>query len=233
MSDDTHLRDAFEREADIHRETAARVLRKPAEEITADERSMAKMVNFGLAYGMSDFGLSSRAGISRQDAQEFINSYFAAYGGISRYMIHIRETAAELGYVSTLLGRKRQIPELRSSNRALKAAGERMAINMPIQGTAADIVKIAMIRLDEALRAGGFRARLLLSVHDELLVEAPRDEVDTLIPVMRSTMEGALPLSVALTVDVKVGNSWEGMTPVSRRDAILAEADEAPAGVEA
>ena len=233
VSDDTHLRDAFEREADIHRETAARVLRKPAEEITADERSMAKMVNFGLAYGMSDFGLSSRAGISRQDAQEFINSYFAAYGGISRYMIHIRETASELGYVSTLLGRKRQIPELRSSNRALKAAGERMAINMPIQGTAADIVKIAMIRLDEALRAGGFRSRLLLSVHDELLVEAPRDEVDRLIPVMRSTMEGALPLSVALTVDVKVGDSWEGMTPVSRRDAILAEADEAPAGIEA
>ena len=154
VSDDAHLRDAFEREADIHRETAARVLRKPPEEITADERSMAKMVNFGLAYGMSDFGLSSRAGISRQDAQEFINSYFAAYGGISRYMLHIRETASELGYVSTLLGRKRQIPELRSSNRALKAAGERMAINMPIQGTAADIVKIAMIRLDEALRAG-------------------------------------------------------------------------------
>jgi DNA polymerase-1 len=108
-----------------------------------------------------------------------------------------------------------------------------MAINMPIQGTAADIVKIAMIRLDEALRAGGFRSRLLLSVHDELLVEAPRDEVDRLVPVMRSTMEGALPLSVALTVDVKVGDSWEGMAPVSRRDAILAEADEAPAGVEA
>jgi DNA polymerase-1 len=232
VADDVHLRDAFERDADIHRETAARVLRKPAEEITADERSMAKMVNFGLAYGMSDFGLSSRAGISRQEAQEFINSYFAAYGGISRYMIHIRETASEQGYVATLLGRKRQIPELRSSNRALKAAGERMAINMPIQGTAADIVKIAMIRLDEALRAGGFRSRLLLSVHDELLVEAPRDEVDRLIPVMRETMEGALPLSVALTVDVKVGDSWEGMAPVSRRDAILAEADEAPAGVE-
>ena len=114
---------------------------------------MAKMVNFGLAYGMSDFGLSSRAGISRQDAQEFINSYFAAYGGISRYMIHIRETAPELGYVSTLLGRS---GGSRSCGRepGAQAAGERMAINMPIQGTAADIVKIAMIRLDEALRAG-------------------------------------------------------------------------------
>jgi DNA polymerase-1 len=233
VSGDEHLRDAFEREADIHRETAARVLRKPPEDVTADERSMAKMVNFGLAYGMSDFGLSTRAGISRQEAQEFINSYFAAYGGISRYMLHIRETAGEQGYVQTLLGRKRQIPELRSANRALKAAGERMAINMPIQGTAADIMKIAMIRTDRALRDGAFRARVVLSVHDELLIEAPRDEVDRLIPVLREAMEGALPLSVPLTVEVKVGDSWEGMRPVSRRDAVLAEADEAPAALQA
>ena len=232
VSDDVHLRDAFAREADIHRETAARVLRKAPEEVTADERSMAKMVNFGLAYGMSDFGLSTRAGISRQDAQEFINSYFAAYGGISRYMLHIRETAREQGYVATLLGRRRRIPELEARNPSLRAAGERMAINMPIQGTAADIVKIAMIRLDRALREGGFRARLLLSVHDELLLEAPRDEVDRLVPVLREAMEGALPLSVPLTVEAKVGDSWEGMTPVSRRDAVLAEAGEVPAAIE-
>jgi DNA polymerase-1 len=186
---------------------------------------MAKMVNFGLAYGMSDFGLSSRAGISQAEAREFIQGYFLAYGGIGRYMTHIRETAAEVGYVATLLGRRRRIPELTSSNGALRAAGERMAINMPIQGTAADIVKIAMIRMDRALREGGFRARLLLSVHDELLLEAPRTEVDRLIPVLREAMEGALPLSVALTVEVKRGDSWEGMTPVSRRDAVLAEAD--------
>ena len=120
---------------------------------------MAKMVNFGLAYGMSDFGLSSRAGISRQDAQEFINSYFAAYGGISRYMHHIRETAREQGYVATLLGRKRQIPELEARNPSLRAAGERMAINMPIQGTAADIVKIAMIRTRRGAAARGRSAR--------------------------------------------------------------------------
>ncbi len=235
VSGDEHLADAFAREADIHRETAARVLRKDPADVTSDERSMAKMVNFGLAYGMSDFGLSSRAGISRGDAQEFINSYFAAYGGISRYMVHIRETAREQGFVATLLGRRRRIPELSSSNGALRAAGERMAINMPIQGTAADIVKIAMIRLDRALRAEGFRARLLLSVHDELLLEAPRGEVERLVPVLRETMEGALPLSVPLTVEAKVGDSWEGMTPVSRRDAVLAEADstdEAPATVE-
>ena len=232
VSGDEHLADAFAREADIHRETAARVLHKAPEDVTGDERSMAKMVNFGLAYGMSDFGLSSRAGISRADAQEFINGYFAAYGGISRYMLHIRETARDLGYVSTLLGRRRRIPELSSSNGALRAAGERMAINMPIQGTAADIVKIAMIRMDRALREGSFAARLLLSVHDELLLEAPRGEVERLVPVLREAMEGALPLSVPLTVEAKAGDSWDGMTPVSRRDAALAEADEAPAGLE-
>jgi DNA polymerase-1 len=228
VSGDVHLRDAFAREADIHRETAARVLRKAPEEVTADERSMAKMVNFGLAYGMSDFGLSSRAGISRQEAQEFINSYFAAYSGISYYMMAIKDTARREGQVATLLGRKRRIPELEARNPSLRAAGERMAINMPIQGTAADIVKIAMIRLDQRLRDGGYRARLLLQVHDELLLEAPRKEVDRLIPVLRETMESALPLEVPLTVDVKVGDDWEGMRPVSRRDAALAEADEAP-----
>ena len=231
VSGDEHLAEAFSRGADIHRETAARVLNKAPEDVTGDERSMAKMVNFGLAYGMSDFGLSSRAGISRGDAQAFIASYFAAYGGISRYMHHIRETAKDLGYVATLLGRRRRIPELRSSNGALRAAGERMAINMPIQGTAADIVKIAMIRMDRALRDGGLEARLLLSVHDELLLEAPRGEVDRLLPVLREAMEGALPLSIPLTVEAKTGDSWDGMTPVSRGDAILAEAGEAQAGL--
>ncbi|HEY7522772.1 MAG TPA: DNA polymerase I [Candidatus Limnocylindrales bacterium] len=228
VSGDVHLREAFASEADIHRQTAARVLRKEPGDVTADERSMAKMVNFGLAYGMSDFGLSSRAGISRQEAQEFINSYFAAYSGISYYMMAITDTARREGQVATLLGRKRRIPELEARNPSLRAAGERMAINMPIQGTAADIVKIAMIRLDRRLHEEGLRSRLLLQVHDELLLETPRDEVDRLIPVLRETMESALPLDVPLTVDVKVGDDWEGMKPVSRRDAALAEADEAP-----
>jgi DNA polymerase I len=228
VAGDENLKEAFRRKADIHRETAARVLHKSPESITPDERSMAKMVNFGLAYGMSDFGLSSRAGISRQEAQEFINAYFAAYSGISYYMLHIKETARRQGFVSTLLGRKRQIPELHAANAALRGAGERMAINMPIQGTAADIVKIAMIRLADRLQAEGFKSRVLLQVHDELLIEAPLDEVDRLVPVLRETMEGALPLDVPLIVDVKVGRDWEGMTPVSRTDAILAEADEAP-----
>ncbi len=228
VSGDEHLKDAFARGADIHRETAARVLHKAPEDITKDERSMAKMVNFGLAYGMSDFGLASRANIPRKEAQEFINSYFAAYSGISYYMMAIKEQAKAQGFVETLLGRKRQIPELRASNPALRGAGERMAINMPIQGTAADIQKIAMIRVAERLAATGSRARLLLSVHDELLFEVPRDAVEPLAAIVRETMEGALPLSVPLVVDVKVGDDWESMTPLTRADEIAAEADEMP-----
>jgi DNA polymerase I len=228
VSGDEHLKDAFARGADIHRETAARVLGKAPEDITHGERSMAKMVNFGLAYGMSDFGLASRANIPRADAQSFINSYFAAYSGISYYMMEIKEQAKRQGWVETLLGRKRQIPELNASNPALRGAGERMAINMPIQGTAADIQKIAMIRVDERVRRAGLRARLLLSVHDELLFETPRDEIEPLAAIVRETMEGALPLSVPLIVDVKVGDDWESMTPLTRADEIAAEADELP-----
>ncbi len=226
VSGDEHLRDAFARGADLHRETAARVLHKDPADVTVGERSMAKMVNFGIAYGLSDFGLSNRANIPRAEAQEFIKTYFATYSGISYYMIGIKEQARRQGYVTTLLGRKRHIPELAARNPTLRAAGERMAINMPIQGTAADIVKIAMIRLDERLRAGGFKARPLLQVHDELLLEVPRDEVDRLVPVLRETMENALPLDVPLTVDIKVGDDWESMTPLTRVDAIAAEADE-------
>jgi DNA polymerase-1 len=236
VSGDEHLRDAFARGADIHRETAALVLHKAPEDVTHDERSMAKMVNFGLAYGMSDFGLSSRAGISRAEAKAFIDNYFATYSGISYYMLHIKELARQQGWVSTLLGRRRSIPELRMSNPALRGAGERMAINMPIQGTAADIIKIAMIRLPEKLREARvdgrpLRARVLLQVHDELVLEVPRDEVDTVVPIVRETMEGALKLDVPLTVDIKVGDDWESMKPLTREDAIYAELGEAPAEV--
>jgi DNA polymerase-1 len=216
VSGDVHLREAFERRADIHRETAARVLKKDPVAVTADERSMAKMVNFGLAYGMSDFGLSSRAGISREEAREFIDSYFAAYSGIAYYMIHIKDTAKQRGFVETLLGRRRWIPELEARNPSLRGAGERMAINMPIQGTAADIMKIAMIRLHDRLRRESSSARMLLSVHDEVLLEVPRSEVDALAPVVREVMEGALRLDVPLDVDVKVGDDWESMTVLPR-----------------
>ncbi len=216
VSGDEHLKAAFAEGKDIHRESAALVLRKDPADVTPDERSMAKMVNFGIAYGMSDYGLATRASIPRDQAREFIDRYFATYSGISYYMLHIKETARAKGYVSTLLGRRREIPELRSGNRSLAAAGERMAINMPIQGTAADIMKIAMIRVARRVADEGFRARLLLQVHDELLLEVPRDEVGRLVPVLRETMEGALALDVPLTVDVKVGDDWEAMTPLPR-----------------
>jgi DNA polymerase-1 len=215
VSGDVHLREAFERRADIHRETAARVLHKDPADVTADERSMAKMVNFGLAYGMSDFGLSSRANIPRAEAQTFINSYFAAYSGISYYMMHIKEIAREQGYVSTLFGRRRWIPELQARNQALRGAGERMAINMPIQGTAADIVKIAMNRLYARMVQEGSRARMLLQVHDELLLEVPRAEVGDVAPIVREEMENAVKLDVPLTVDVKAGDDWESLTPLA------------------
>ena len=211
VSGDVHLKEAFERRADIHRETAARVLKKDPAEVTADERSTAKMVNFGLAYGMSDFGLASRANIPRAEAQAFINSYFAAYSGISYYMMHIKEVAREQGYVSTLFGRRRWIPELSARNQALRGAGERMAINMPIQGTAADIVKIAMIRLYDRLLREGARARMLLQVHDELLLEVPRTDLAAIAPIVREEMEGAVKLDVPLTVDLKSGDDWESL----------------------
>ncbi len=216
VSGDEGLRAAFAAGEDIHRDSAARVLRKDPADVTPAERSMAKMVNFGIAYGMSDYGLASRASIPREEARAFIDRYFATYSGISYYMLHIKETARAQGYVTTLLGRRREISELRSTNRSLVAAGERMAINMPIQGTAADIMKIAMIRVAGRLRAEGFRARLLLQVHDELLLEVPRDEVERLVPAVRETMEEALRLDVPLTVDVKIGADWEAMTPAPR-----------------
>ena len=214
VSGDAHLREAFEQRTDIHRQTAARVLKKDPAEVTADERSMAKMVNFGLAYGMSDYGLATRAGIPREEAREFIESYFGAYSGIAYYMLHMRELAREQGYVETLLGRRRSIPELQSHNAQLRSAGERMAINMPIQGTAADIMKIALIRLHERLGAERSSARMLLSVHDEVLLEVPRGEVGGLAPIVREVMEGALKLDVPLDVDIKVGSDWESMTPL-------------------
>ncbi|CAN5760344.1 hypothetical protein BH24CHL6_BH24CHL6_12820 [soil metagenome] len=216
VSGDVHLREAFDRRADIHRETAARVLGKDAADVTPAERSMAKMVNFGLAYGMSDWGLASRANIARESAREFIDSYFAAYSGIAYYMIHIKDLAKQQGYVETLLGRRRWIPELEARNSALRGAGERMAINMPIQGTAADIMKIAMIRLHEHLRRVGSGARMLLSVHDEVLFEVPREELQLLGPAVREIMEGALTLDVPLDVDLKTGDDWESMTPIPR-----------------
>jgi len=214
---DEHLIAAFAAGEDIHRATAARVLGKPAADVDADERAMAKMVNFGIAYGMGDFGLATRAGISRDAAKSFIAGYFERYPGIRRYIDTIKEEARTNGSVTTQLGRRRPIPELRAGNPALRAAGERAAINHPIQGTAADVIKIAMIRLAPRLAAAGLKARLVLQVHDELLLEVPNGEVDRLVPLLIETMEGALALDVPLTVEVKLGPRWDEMKPWSAR----------------
>jgi DNA polymerase-1 len=211
VSGDAGLKSAFAAGEDIHRSTAARVLGIPPDEVTAEQRSMAKMVNFGVAYGMSDFGLAERLHIDRETARQFIADYFAAYEGIRRYTIEIRILARDQGYVTTLLGRRRYLPELTARNAALRAAGERMAINMPIQGTAADGIKLAMVRLDAAMRERRLQSRMLLQVHDELVFETDADERDELAALAASTMEGALPLDVPLTVDLKVGTDWDRM----------------------
>ncbi|MEY4388751.1 MAG: polymerase [Chloroflexota bacterium] len=208
---DPFLIAAFAAGEDIHRATAARVLDKQPAAVDEGERAMAKMVNFGIAYGMGDFGLATRAGISREAAKGFIAGYFERYPGIKRYIDAIKEEARAAGAVTTQLGRRRPIPELRAANPALRAAGERAAINHPIQGTAADIIKIAMIRLAPRLAEVGLAARLILQVHDELLLEAPDAEVDRLVPLLRETMEGALALDVPLTVEVKTGRRWDDL----------------------
>ncbi len=211
VSGDAGLKADFAAHADIHRAAAGRVLGIPPEEVTREQRSMAKMVNYGIAYGMSDFGLADRLKISREEAHAFIANYFGAYEGIRRYTVQIKILARDQGFVSTLLGRRRYLPELTARNSALRAAGERMAINMPIQGTAADGMKIAMVRLDAALRERGLRARMLLQVHDELVFETDADELPTLATLATEVMEAALPLDVPLTVDLKVGENWEEM----------------------
>ncbi|MGH2463266.1 MAG: DNA polymerase I, partial [Candidatus Limnocylindria bacterium] len=211
VSGDPGLKAAFADGEDIHRSTAARVLGIAPEEVTAEQRSIAKMVNFGVAYGMSDFGLAERLHIDRETARKFITDYFAAYEGIRRYTVEIRFLARDQGYVTTLLGRRRYLPELTARNSALRAAGERMAINMPIQGTAADGIKIAMVRVDAAMRERGMRSRMLLQVHDELVFETDAEELQALAVLAATTMEGALPLDVPLTVDLKVGTDWDRM----------------------
>ena len=219
VSGDPGLRADFSAHEDIHLAAAARVLGLAPDEVGPKERSVAKMINYGIAYGLSDFGLADRLKIPREEAQKFIADYFAAYEGIRRYTVEMKILARDQGFVSTLLGRRRYLPELSARNGALRAAGERMAINMPIQGTAADGMKIAMVRLDEALRESGLRSRMLLQVHDELVFETDEEELPVLAGMAKEMMESALPLDVPLEVDLKVGTNWEAMDRYERSDA--------------
>jgi DNA polymerase-1 len=214
VTQDPGLLDAFRRHEDIHTRTASIVCGVPAEQVTRDMRRNAKVVNFGLVYGLSEFGLSRDTGMSREDAAAFIQSYFAHFSSVTQWLEQTRNHAREWGFVQTIFGRRRYIPDIRAANRGIRQAAERMAVNMPIQGAAADIMKYAMIRVDRALRESGLQARLLLQVHDELVLEAPRAELDALVALLRSAMGGAASISVPLDVDVKVGHNWSAMTPL-------------------
>ena len=171
-------------------------------------RRSAKAVNFGIVYGISDFSLAADIGVSRAQAKQYIDSYFETYPGIRRYLDEVVAQAKERGYVTTLLGRRRYLPELTSSNYNQRSFGERAAMNTPIQGTAADIIKLAMVRVRNRLKSEGFAARLVLQVHDELIVECPEQEADAAAKLLEQEMMNAMTLRVPLTVEVKKGASW-------------------------
>jgi DNA polymerase-1 len=214
ITQDPGLLDAFRRGEDIHTRTASIVYGVSPELVTRDMRRNAKVVNFGLVYGLSEFGLSRDTGMSREDAAAFIQTYFSRFASVTQWLEQTREHVRKWGFVQTTLGRRRYIPDVLAANRGIRQAAERMAVNMPIQGTAADIMKLAMIRVDDMLHESDMQSHQLLQVHDELVIEAPRVEVDALVPLLREAMGGAAELSVPLDVDVKVGHNWSAMTPL-------------------
>lgn len=208
MSDDENLINAYKEAKDIHQSTASLVFNVPLDEVTKEQRSNAKAVNFGIVYGISSFGLSQDLSISRKEADKYIKDYFVSYPGVKKYLDDAVESAKEKGYSVTLFGRRRPIPELKSGNFMQKSFGERVAMNAPIQGTAADIMKIAMINVDKALKEQNLKSKIVLQVHDELLVEAYKDEVEQVKQILVDNMKNAADLRVALEVEVEVGNNW-------------------------
>ena len=199
---------AFRSGEDFHTVTAARVFGVAPGEVTHEMRRRAKAVNFGIVYGISDFSLSQDLGVTRAEARAYMEKYFETYSGVRAYMSGVVEQARKDGYVSTLMGRRRWLPELKSSNFNLRSFGERVALNMPIQGTAADIIKLAMIRVRDRLRAEGLAARLVLQVHDELIVECPEEEAAAVKRLLTEEMESAAALAVPLTAEAHAGRSW-------------------------
>lgn len=209
LSNDASLQKAFAEGLDIHSATAAEVWGLALEGVTPDIRNNAKAINFGLIYGMSAFGLAKQLGITRYQAQDYIDTYFERYPGVQEYMDNTRKLAHEQGYVETLFGRRLYLPEINSRNGMRRQAAERTAINAPMQGTAADIIKRAMITVDAWLQESGLPARMVMQVHDELVFEVEEDAVDTLVAELRKQMEAAASLSVPLVVDTGVGNNWD------------------------
>ncbi len=208
MSGDETMIHAFRMGQDIHARTASEVYGVPLEQVTSQMRSACKAVNFGIVYGISEFTLAKNIGVSRYEARDFIDRYFERYPGVKAYMDGAVKKGHEQGYVTTLMGRRRYLPELMSSNYAVRSFGERCAMNSPIQGTAADIIKLAMIAVDKALADGGFEAKLILQVHDELIVEAPEAEVEAVRDLLRRCMEDVMRLSVPLRTDISIGGDW-------------------------
>lgn len=208
MSQDEKMLEAFLQDEDIHTSTAANVFRVATEEVTSLMRRQAKAVNFGIIYGISDYGLSQNLGISRKEAQTFIDTYFEQFPGVKKFMDAAIEIAREHGYVETMLKRRRNIPDIHSRNFNLRGFAERTAINTPIQGTAADIIKKAMIDVDLALRSSGLKSKLLLQVHDELILEGPKEEMDALEALVKGAMEQTVKLDVPLRADGSFGETW-------------------------
>jgi len=212
ITHDPGLLDAFARNEDIHAATSARLFHVPLDQVTSEMRRLGKAMNFGIAYGITDFGVAARTGLSHTEARELINNYFTQFAGVKKYIEDTKQAARTRGYVQTLLGRRRYFPELLNAARgnvAARNAAEREAINMPIQGSAADLIKIAMLRLHREFSARHLRARMTLQVHDELVFECPDDELSIVVPLVREIMENAYALESKLKVDVAVGQNWD------------------------
>ena len=211
LSGDKGLLDAFANGLDVHQATAAEVFGVELEAVTSDQRRNAKAINFGLIYGMSAFGLGRQLNIGRNQAQEYIDLYFERYPGVKVYMETIKSSAAEKGYVETLFGRRLYLPQINARNGMQRQAAERTAINAPMQGTAADIIKKAMIAVDRWLleKGEGSGTKIIMQVHDELVLEVPDDELDDITKGLKQRMESAAELDVPLTVDIGSGQSWD------------------------
>ncbi|MBQ2566679.1 MAG: DNA polymerase I, partial [Bacteroidales bacterium] len=208
LSCDRHLIGAFRDGIDVHAATAAKIFKIPHEEVTPDQRRIAKTANFGIMYGISSFGLAQRLGISRQEAKKIIDDYFASFPAISSYIRDTVDHAKENGYVETLFGRRRYLPDINSNNATVRALAERNAVNAPIQGTAADIIKLAMIGVDGRLSREGLKSRIVLQVHDELVLETTENEVEEVERIVKEEMENVITLSIPLTVECNHGNNW-------------------------
>jgi DNA polymerase-1 len=208
MSQDEAMCDAFSKGQDIHTRTAAEVNGVHMDQVTSQMRSAAKAINFGIVYGISDFGLARNIGITRREAANFITRYFERYPGVHAWMDDAVKKGYANGYAATLYHRRRYLDELKSSNANTRNFGERAAMNTPIQGTAADIIKAAMVQAHNRLRQSRTKAQLILQVHDELLVEAPEDEAPAIAAMMKESMEGIIQLNVPLVCDVNIGKSW-------------------------